>query len=189
MPQAVRRSGASTVVYTGRRDSNVYALDAVTGREKWRCNNELSWVNSSPAVTQGKVFFATSDSSLFRVVETATGKELVRQQSKAYMFSSPAVAGDVVIIGVLNGTLEARDVKTGELLWDYQVEKSKQNIGWVLTNERKFNGPFLYYSGWQEAPIVATDRQFGIGATFSSPLVANGTVYFGSTDGFLHALE
>jgi outer membrane protein assembly factor BamB len=54
------------------------------------------------------------------------------------MFSSPAVAGDVFIIGVLNGTLEARDVKTGELLWDYQVEKSKQNKGWVLTNERTF---------------------------------------------------
>jgi outer membrane protein assembly factor BamB len=177
------------VVYTGCRDSNVYALDAATGKEKWRCNNELSWVNSAPAVAQGKVFFDTSDSSLFRAVDAATGKEVIRQQAKAYMFSSPAVAGDVVLVGVLNGTLEARDVKTGELLWDYQVEKSKENKGWVLTNERKFNGPLIFYSFWREAPIVATDRQFGIGAIFSSPLVANGVVYFGSTDGFLYALE
>jgi outer membrane protein assembly factor BamB len=177
------------VVYTGCRDSNVYALDAVTGKEKWRCNNELSWVNSSPAVTQGKVFFATSDSSLFRVVEAATGKELVRQQAKAYMFSSPAVAGDVVLIGVLNGTLEARDVKTGDLLWDYQIEKSKENKAWVLTSDRKMNLPLLFYSNWRENPIVAADREFGIGAIFSSPLIANGAVYFGSTDGFLYALE
>ena len=177
------------VVFTGCRDSNVYALDAATGKEKWRCNNELSWVNSAPAVAQGKVFFDTSDSSLFRAVDAATGKEVIRQQAKAYMFSSPAVAGDVVLVGVLNGTLEARDVKTGELLWDYQVEKSKENKGWVLTNERKFNGPLIFYSFWREAPIVATDRQFGIGSIFSSPLIANGVVYFGSTDGYLYALE
>jgi outer membrane protein assembly factor BamB len=177
------------LVYTGCRDSNVYALDAVTGKEKWRSFNDLSWVNSSPAVAQGKVFFDTSDSSLFREVDAATGQEIVRQQAKAYMFSSPAVAGDVVFIGVLNGTLEARDVKTGELLWDYRVEKSKENKGWVLTAERKFNTSLIYHSGWREAPIVATDEQFGIGAIFSSPLVVNGVVYFGSTDGFMYALE
>jgi outer membrane protein assembly factor BamB len=105
------------------------------------------------------------------------------------MFSSPAVVGDVVLIGVLNGTLEARDMKTGELLWDFQTETSKQNKGWVLTADRKFNNPMLYYSNWREAPVVATDRQFGIGAIFSSPLVESGGVYFGSTDGCLYALE
>jgi len=36
---------------------------------------------------------------------------------------------------------------------------------------------------------VATDRQFGIGAIFSSPLIAGGVVYFGSTDGYLYAVE
>jgi len=177
------------VVYTGCRDSNVYALDAASGKEKWRCNNELSWVNSSPAVVQGKVFFETSDTSLFRVVEATTGKQLVRQQAKAPMFSSPAVVGDVVLIGVLNGTLEARDVKTGDLLWDYQIEKSKENKAWVLTSDRKMNQPLSFYSNWREIPIVAVDREFGIGQIFSSPLVANGAVYFGSTDGFLYALE
>jgi eukaryotic-like serine/threonine-protein kinase len=164
-------------------------LMSLTGKEKWRFNNELSWVITSPAVVHGKVFFATSDSSLYHVVDAATGKSVLRQQSKAYMFSSPAVAGDVVLIGVLNGTLEARDIKTGELLWDYQTETSKQNNGWVLTADRKFNNQMLYYSNWREAPLVATDRQFGIGAIFSSPLVANGVVYFGSTDGYLYALE
>ncbi|HEY4284401.1 MAG TPA: PQQ-binding-like beta-propeller repeat protein [Chthoniobacterales bacterium] len=180
---------AGGVVYTGCRDSNVYALDAATGKEKWKFFNEMSWVNTAPALNQGKLFFATSDSSLFHVVDAATGKSVNRQQGKAFMFSSPAVAGDVVFIGVLNGTLEARDINSGELLWDYQVEKSKQNKGWVLTADRKFNEPLLSYSQWREAPTVATERQFGIGAIFSSPLVANGIVYFGSTDGYLYALE
>jgi hypothetical protein len=74
--------------------------------------NDLSWVITSPAVADGKVFFATSDSSLYHVVDANSGKPILRQQGKAYMFSSPAVGSDVVFIGVLNGTLEARDIKT-----------------------------------------------------------------------------
>jgi outer membrane protein assembly factor BamB len=176
-------------VYTGCRDAQVYALDAATGKEKWRFDNALSWVNTSPAVTQGKVFFATSDSSLYHMVDAATGKSLVRQQGKAYMFSSPTIAGDVAFLGVLNGTLEARDANSGELLWDYQTDASKQNKSWVLTADRKFNQPLLFFDNWREAPLLAEDRQFSVGSIFSSPLVANGVVYFGSTDGFLYALE
>jgi outer membrane protein assembly factor BamB len=176
-------------VYTGCRDSNLYALDAATGKEKWRFFNDLSWVITSPAVAEGKVFFATSDSSLYHVVDANTGKPIVRQQGKAFMFSSPVVGGDVVFIGVLNGTLEARDSKTGDLLWDFQVEKSKQNSGWVLTGDRKFNVPFSFHSNWREAPLVATDQQIRIGGIYSSPLVVNGAVYFGSADGFLYAVE
>jgi len=37
----------------------------------------------------------------------------------------------------MNGTLEARDAKTGDLLWDFRVEKSKRNNSWVLTGESK----------------------------------------------------
>ncbi|MEY2504858.1 MAG: eukaryotic-like serine/threonine-protein kinase, partial [Verrucomicrobiota bacterium] len=143
----------------------------------------------SPAVVDGKVVFATSDSSLFRVAEAATGKELLKKEDKAYMFSSPVVAGDVVLIGVLNGTLQARDLKTGEPLWDFQTEASKQNKGWILTADRKFNEPMFFTSSWREAPIVGVDRQFNIGAIFSTPLVMNGVVYFGSTDGNLYAIE
>jgi len=177
------------VVYTGCRDANLYALDAATGKEKWRFDNALSWVITSPAVSHGKVYFATSDSSLYHVLDAATGKPILHQQDKAYMFSSPAIAGDVVFIGVMNGTLQARDLKTGEVLWSFQTETSKQNKGWVLTAERSFNDPLLYHSNWREAPIVAADRQFAIGAIFSSPLIANNVVYFGSTDGYLYALE
>ncbi len=180
---------ANGVVYTGCRDAQLHALDAATGKEKWHFDNALSWVISSPAVSDAKVFFATSDSSLYHVLDAATGKPILKQQDKAYMFSSPAVAGDVVLIGVLNGTLQARDLKTGEVLWNFQTEASKQNKGWVLTADRSFNDPLLYHSAWRDAPLVATDRQFGIGAIFSSPLVVNGVVYFGSTDGYLYALE
>src|SRR6266550_564182 len=177
------------VVYTGCRDAQLYALDAMTGKEKWKFDNALSWVITSPAVMDGKVYFATSDSSLYHVVEAGTGKPILKQEDKAFMFSSPAVTNDVVFIGVLNGTLEARDRNSGKLFWEFQTETSKQNANWVLTADRRFNVPLFFFDNWREAPVVSADRQFAIGAIFSSPLVANGVVYFGSTDGFLYALE
>ena len=177
------------IVYTGCRDSNLYALDAATGREKWRYYANGSWIISSPAVTAGKVIFGTADSSLYLVADAQTGEVVTKVQGNAYMFSSPAVAGNVVFTGILNGSLEARDLATGELLWEYQTETSKRNAGWVLTADRKFNGPLTFSSSWREAPIVSTAQQFAIGAIFSSPLVVGQTVYFGSTDGTLYALE
>jgi eukaryotic-like serine/threonine-protein kinase len=177
------------VVYTGCRDSNLYAIDASTGKELWRFNNAGSWVISSPAVSGGKVIFGTSDSSLYHVLDAKTGKPIVEQQGKAFMFSSPSVAGNVVFIGVLNGTLEARDLDSGNLLWEFRTDASIRNNGWVLTGDRKFNAPLLFSSSWREAPLVATDRQFSVGSIFSSPLVAGSVVYFGSTDGAMYALE
>jgi outer membrane protein assembly factor BamB len=177
------------VVYTGCRDSNLYALDAATGREKWRFDNAGSWVVSSPAVAQGKVIFGTSDSSLYLVLDAETGQPVVRQQGKAYVFSSPTVAGSTVFVGVLNGTLEARDLASGELLWEFATPASRRNDGWALTADRRFNSALLFRSIWREAPIVAAQRQFAVGSIFSTPLVVDGVVYFGSTDGNLYALE
>jgi outer membrane protein assembly factor BamB len=177
------------VVYTGCRDSNLYALDAATGKQKWHFYNDGSWVNTSPAVTHGKVIFGTSDSHLYFVLDAQTGKPLVRQEAKAYMFSSPAVASDVVYIGVLNGTLAARDLNSGELLWEFQTEASRQNYDWALTADGQFNEPLLFWSGWREAPIVGALQQFGHGAILSSPLIVGGVVYFGSADGNMYALE
>jgi outer membrane protein assembly factor BamB len=177
------------LVYTGCRDSNVYALDATTGKEKWRANNAGSWVNSAPAVAGGKVYYATSDSSLFHAVEASTGKPVFRQQLKAFVFSSPVVAGDVVLVGILNGTLEARDRDTGNLLWSYQTETARHNRGWVLTAEGKLNNSLTFVNHWHEANLVAADRQFAIGGFFATPLVVDGVVYVGSADGALYAVD
>ena len=177
------------VVYVGCRDSHLYAVDAKTGKEKWNFSTGLSWVITSPAVHDGKVYFATSDSSLWYVVDAATGKELKQQKSKAYLWSSPAIAGDVVYQGVFNGTLEARDRDSGELLWTFQTEAAKLNRDWALAADGSVNQSLVFRSGWREGPIVGQHKQLSIGAFLSSPLVVNGVVYAGSTDGKLYALQ
>ncbi|HEY8009492.1 MAG TPA: PQQ-binding-like beta-propeller repeat protein [Rudaea sp.] len=180
---------ADGIVYTGCRDSNLYAIDAATGKEKWHVNNNGSWVISSPAVVNGNVYFATSDSSLYQVVDALTGKPVLQQVDKSFIFSSPVVAGDIVLLGITNGSLQARDRTSGNVLWEFQTEGSKQNPGWVLTADRHLNNSLLFRTRSYEATVVAATRLQGVGAIFSTPLVGDGVVYVGSTDGNLYAIE
>ena len=180
---------ANGIVYVGCRDSNLYALDAATGAEKWRVNNAGSWVVASPAVASGKVYFATSDSRLYRVVDALTGKPVLQAEDKAFIFSSPVVAGDLVLFGITNGSLQARDTASGKVVWEFQTQASKENLGWVLTADRHFNDSLLSRSRWHEMSTITTNRMQSVGSFFSTPLVGDNVVYVGSTDGSLYAIE
>ena len=177
------------VVYSGCRDGHVYAVDAATGRELWNHVTNGSWVNSSPAVSAGQVHVATSDSALYKVLDATTGQLLREHGVQAYVFGSPTIAGDVVLLGVLNGVLQARDKASGALLWEFQTEASRSNRGWVLTADKRFNGALLFPSSWHEGMAQGADRQQGVGSFFSTPLVVGGVVYIGSADGRMYALE
>ena len=180
---------AGGVVYVGSRDAHLYALDARTGQERWRHATGASWVISSPAVSAGRVYFATSDSSLVIALDATSGKPLWQQQGQAYIFSSPTVAGGVLLLGVLNGSLEARDARSGERLWRFVTEAAKSNQGWALTAQGGINAALLFSQGWHDSMAIGAARQFAIGAVFSTPLVVDAVVYVGSSDGRLYAIE
>lgn len=179
---------AGGIVYAGCRDSHLYAVDAGSGKEKWNFSTQGSWVVGSPAIAAGMVLFGTSDSRLLHALDAATGKPVYRVQDNFYLFSSPAVAGEAVYIGKMNGGLEALELKTGKQLWEFQTDASKANRDSVLNADRTANNAMLFlvsdYGG-----VAGVDRMFTLGSVASSPLVANGKVYFGSTDGNVYALK
>jgi eukaryotic-like serine/threonine-protein kinase len=63
------------VVYTGCRDSNLYALDAATGKERGSFSIGASWVITSPAnvgsifssplVVSGVIYLGSADGNLY----------------------------------------------------------------------------------------------------------------------------
>jgi len=179
---------ADGVVYVGCRDSHMYAIDAGSGKEKWNFGTQGSWVVDSPTATAGMVLFGTSDSNLFHALDAATGKPVYTVKDNFFLFSSPAVAGGVAYIGKMNGGLEALDVKTGRRLWEFQTDASKQNKDMVLKADRSRNDAMLFRAS-DYGGVAGVERMFNLGSVASSPLVANGKVYFGSTDGFVYALK
>lgn len=180
---------ADGIVYVGSRDAHVYALDARSGVERWRFSTGMSWVNSSPAVAHGQVVFATSDSARWHVLDAASGRPLQQHPTEAFVFGSPLVAADTVLMPVLNGSLQARDRASGAALWTWRTDAARANAGWVLTPDHRFNAPWLFPGSWHDAVAQGAQRQFSVGALFGSPLVVDGVVYIGSADGYLYALQ
>ncbi len=181
---------AHGLVYVGCRDGHLYAVDLHTGAPRWNVDTEGSWVNSSPAVAQGRVYFATADTAHYQVVDAATGQPVQPVAStQAYVFGSPTVAGDTVLLGVLNGSLQARDRVDGRLLWEFRTEAAKANRDWVLAADGRFNAGLLFPSSWGDVSAEGARRQESVGSFFATPLVADGTVFIGSADSNVYAIE
>ena len=64
---------ADGVVYVGREDGRLYALDARTGQEKWSFTTFHSVV-SSPAVAGGMIYIGSFDGRLY-ALDARTGQE------------------------------------------------------------------------------------------------------------------
>ena len=121
----------------------VYALDAATGREKWRFDPEVDGqigrnpccdvVNRGVAVTHGKVYVASLDGKL-HALDQATGKEIwsadtiVDHKLPYVSTGAPQIAGSVVVIGNagadldeggVRGYVSAWDLDTGDFKWRF----------------------------------------------------------------------
>jgi hypothetical protein len=109
------------LVVVGTRDGTMYALDAATGRERWRVSHGMSWINTSPAIHHGVVYAGSSDARFVQAVDAASGAERWRSGTPGVVWSSPAVAGDLVLAGDGAGWLHALDRATGAARWTFRA--------------------------------------------------------------------
>ncbi len=178
------------VVYFGCRDGHLYALDAASGQEKWRFRTKPSWINTSPAIEGGLAYVGNPIPGIFRAVDLATGQERFHFDAKFLIFSSPALTVDgMAYFGALNGKLYALDARTGAPAWEFQTEAGRENALGMIGPDGRLSPTAFGSSGFFEESYCAGERLFRLGAILSSPSVANGVVYFGSTDGNVYALE
>ncbi|HET9768194.1 MAG TPA: PQQ-binding-like beta-propeller repeat protein, partial [Thermoanaerobaculia bacterium] len=152
---------ADGVVFFGSGDGNLYAVDAATGKERWRFTTGEP-VDGSPAYAAPRagaalVVVASRDGFL-HAVDAASGRERWRLALGAelpfhwgwdFILSTPAVDGDRLYVGSGSGEVLAVDAASGKVIW----------------------------------------RHATAGRVRSSPTVADGVVYVGSFDGHLYALD
>ncbi len=178
------------VVYVGSDDNNLYAIDAVTGKEKWRFKTG-GYVESSPAVSDGVVYVGSQDNILY-AIDALTGTEKwlfrIRTTGSIYSSASPTVSNGVVFFGGVNHILYAINAGTGKEKWQF---KEGYN---VYSSPAVSNG--IVYVGINKN-LYAIDAmtgkekwRFSTGAAVqSSPAVSNGVVYIGSNDNNLYAIQ
>jgi outer membrane protein assembly factor BamB len=179
------------VVYFGCRDAHLYALDAKTGKKKWSYDAGGAWINSSPAVREGKVFVGTGDGREFLELDAKTGGRNWAQVFSWYFFASPAIVGDMAYIGNWDGRLFGIDLARKAVAWTFQTDSSARNMARFIKPDSSMNfraarsEPYGFYDGL----VVALDRIFTMGSFVGSPVVLDGVLYVGSMDGAVYAMR
>jgi outer membrane protein assembly factor BamB len=181
------------MVFFGCRDANLYALDASTGNLIWRKFNNFSWINNTPVVKDSIVYYGTSDTHKLIGLNAYNGDSLFTLNLNSYIFSSPVIAGDYLYIGDFSGTVFCVDTELKKIAWKFRTQGSLENRDNLLLPSGESNsqgGAVFFKSG----PTFANNMKFmealyNLGAVLSTPLVDNGVVYFGSSDGNIYALH
>jgi outer membrane protein assembly factor BamB len=114
---------AGGLVYIGDWLGNVYAIDARTGRLRWRFRTGGK-VKGSVAESAGTVYVGAYNGDVY-ALDAGTGRELWRASEQASLGSSgtfyatPAVDFGRVYIGSTDGKVYSYGAHTGDLLWSH----------------------------------------------------------------------
>ncbi len=189
---------ADGLVYFGSGDTNIYALDAGSGSLKWKFKTG-DVVHSSPAISGGTLFVGSWDTFLY-ALDAATGKEKWKFKTgedheifnQVGIQASPAVAGGIVYFGCRDSKFYAVDATTGKQLWEYSNKGS-----WVINSAAIKDGK-VYFATSDTGLLRALDAKSGQllysidynhWPMFSSPAIAGNTLYLGSHQGRLLAVD
>jgi outer membrane protein assembly factor BamB len=156
------------------------ALDPRTGEELWQYETPAHSL-SAAAVSQGFVYFTTSDGMLY-AVDAATGRKQWAVEHPIWGPTPPVVGEGVVCAGGRGNSLIAYEIDDGKIRWRFSGE------GWFATPLIIADG-HLYALSWDDRLYVleiATGRTAWVlegersrGLT-SPPAVSNGRVFVGS---------
>ncbi len=179
---------SDSVVYVGSDYDKLYAIDAVTGKEKWNFKMGSDEYLSSPAVSNDIVYVGSEDKNLY-AIDAVTGKEKWRFTTGGGVGSSPAVSDSVVYVGSNDKNLYAIDAVTG-------IEKWRFTTGGGVSSSPAVSDSVVYI-GSNDKNLYAIDSVTGKekwrftteGYVFSSPAVSDNVIYFGSWDKNLYAID
>lgn len=144
------------VMYVTGSYSRLYALDIATGREIWSYEAKLpdailpccDVINRGAALIDNLVIFGTLDAKLV-ALDRATGKvvwkKTIADYKDGYSFTAaPLIVKGLVITGVsggefgIVGKVEARDPKTGEIVWSRPTVEG--HMGYLNGKENGISG-------------------------------------------------
>jgi eukaryotic-like serine/threonine-protein kinase len=129
-------------------------------------------VISTPAVMDGTAYFGSNDHYVY-AVNLADGAQRWKFKTGSRVTSSPAVYRGHVYFGSYDGNIYSVDAKTGEQHWKFASKGERRFTGRHLHGQdpsgESMPDPFDYY--------------------LSSPAIVQETVYVGSGDGNVYALD
>ncbi len=172
----------------GCRDFRFYGVTATDGRLKWAIW-ATGW-STSIAADSDTAYGCTSDSHLVYAIDAGSGELKWRSPCPINVFCDPALAGDLLLVGAMNGRLYAYDKARGELRWTFRTQGSLDSEGKILTPWGDWQPEVRARNNSSFPELLASyEALYAEGAILSGPVVGGSRVVFGSSDGRVYALE
>ena len=102
-------------IFAAARDGEVRAIDAATGRGRWKADTKLE-LSAGPAAGSGVVVVGTNGGRVV-ALDAASGQQRWGAQLSGEVLAAPVVAGDRVVVRTVNGWLRALSITDGKELW------------------------------------------------------------------------
>jgi outer membrane protein assembly factor BamB len=205
------------VLFFGSSDGHFYAVGAEDGSERWRFDAG-SPISSSAAVDGSLVLFADRTNTITALDRTtgalvwqrATGPDRPLEwghEGWDYITASPVIAPGTdgeswAIVGSGDGTVYGLRVSTGAIVWRHETERRIRATPAVVDGTVFIgSGDGLFYAldlatgtprwTYRTAGVEFNSAEFGFDRKqiMGSAAVRDGTVYFGSRDASLYALD
>jgi outer membrane protein assembly factor BamB len=105
MRQAVRAPAAyhDGTVFFGGMDRVAYALDAKTGKERWKYHTK-GRIEGGAVIVGNRVYVPSGDSSLY-VLDVQSGKLIESKELSGKLFAAPAAVHQRIVIATDEGVL------------------------------------------------------------------------------------
>ena len=185
-------------LYIGSNDGYLYAIDASNGKNMWAYKTDGP-VCSSPLVYDNIVYFGSWDNNLY-ALNSDTGELIWKFTTGWGIDSSPTIRDDVLYVGCSDNNLYAIDAKDGALRWVFTANAA-------IHSSPNVYGGFVFF-GCDDGRIYALDSSDGdriwsnapdyhiqgiynyvTRPIVSSPLVYDGKIYIGSTNGKMYCFH
>lgn len=173
-------------LYVGSRDFNIYALDPASGRGKWNMKEQGSWVIATPFEWNNNLYFGTSDTHNFYCLDADFGSIKWKLPLNMRVYGSAVTDGELIYFGCFNGKLYGVNPLSGKIEKMFQTDGSKRNYFTIYDKDDQFRKDFERYGKDFEQ---AEKKILSLGSIVSTPVIENGIIFFGSTDGNFYAVK
>ncbi|HVI45798.1 MAG TPA: PQQ-binding-like beta-propeller repeat protein [Chitinophaga sp.] len=175
-------------VYFGSRDYNIYAIDKKTGTGLWNMKERGSWVTATPYEKNNNIFFGTSDTHAFYCLGNVSGKIRWKTAIPMRSYTTPVSYDTLIFTGCHNGYIYGIGQASGAIKWTFQTAASKKNYAAVYADDGHFRKDFQLYTD-EITTKTSEQKILQLGSVISSPVIKDGIIYFGSTDGCMYAVK
>ncbi|MBO9634217.1 MAG: PQQ-binding-like beta-propeller repeat protein [Chitinophagaceae bacterium] len=175
-------------VIFGSRDFNIYSIDKRTGTGLWNRKEQGSWIIATPLLFKGNIYYGTSDSHAFYASSVADGNTLWKVPIPFRSYSTAVQAGGRLFMTCFDGKLYELDPFTGEQRWQFSTMGHQLKGNTIFDPGGHLRKDFKMY-GTDAETAEAERKIFDQGAILATPLLCEGVLYFGATDGYFYAIR